>query len=134
MNKSAFIFTSFLMILNATTLSAQQFAANYDEAKVPVYTLPDPLVFNNGAKVQNNTDWDKRRAEILKLFENEVYGMSPVWKGDIISTELSSNLNALDGVAIRKEYKLTLKNGSKTSMVCFFTFPDHKARSDIFRI
>ncbi len=124
MNKSASIVLSFLMILSVTTLSAQQFVANYDEAKVPVYTLPDPLVFNNGGKVQNNKEWGKRRAEILKLFENEVYGISPVWKGDIISTELSSNLNALNGVAIRKEIKLTLKNGSKElSMVMLLYLP-----------
>jgi hypothetical protein len=124
MNKSAFIFTSIAVILNATTLSAQQFAANYDESKVPVYTLPDPLVFNNGTKVQNNKEWDKRRAEIIKLFENEVYGINPVWKGDIISTELSSNLNALNDVAISKEIKLTLKNGSKElSMVMLLYLP-----------
>ena len=92
MNKSAFVFISSLMIINVTTLSAQQFVANYDEAKVPSYTLPDPLVFNNGVKVQNTKGWDKRRTEIFKMFENEVYGISPVWKGDIISTELSSNL------------------------------------------
>jgi hypothetical protein len=124
MNKSAFIFTSIAVILNATTLSAQQFTANYDESKVPVYTLPDPLVFNNGTKVQNNKEWDKRRAEIIKLFENEVYGINPVWKGDIISTELSSNLNALNDVAISKEIKLTLKNGSKElSMVMLLYLP-----------
>jgi hypothetical protein len=124
MNKSAFIFTSIAVILNATTLSAQQFTANYDESKVPVYTLPDPLVFNNGTKVQNNNEWDKRRAEIIKLFENEVYGINPVWKGDIISTELSSNLNALNDVAISKEIKLTLKNGSKElSMVMLLYLP-----------
>jgi len=113
MNKSAFVFISSLMIINVTTLSAQQFVANYDEAKVPSYTLPDPLVFNNGVKVQNTKGWDKRRTEIFKMFENEVYGISPVWKGDIIPTELSSNLNALNGVAMRKEIKLTIKNGSK---------------------
>jgi len=42
---------------------------NYDEAKVGSYTLPDPLVFNNGKPVRNASDWMKRRrAEILQLF------------------------------------------------------------------
>jgi len=124
MNKPESIFLSFLMILSVTTLSAQQFSANYDETKVPAYTLPDPLIFNNGVKVQNSIEWNKRRAEILRLFEIEEYGVSPVWKGNIISTELSSNLNALNGVAISKEIKLTLKNGSKElSMVMLFYLP-----------
>lgn len=133
MNKSAFIFISLLTILNVVTLSAQQFVVNYDEAKVPAYTLPDPLVFNNGAKVQNNKEWVKRRTEIFKMFENEVYGISPVWKGDIIPTELSSTLNALNGAAIRKEIKITIKNGSKElSMVMLLYLPESSKPVPVF--
>jgi hypothetical protein len=133
MIKSGFLLLHFLMFLNLIPLSAQQFVANYDEAKVPAYTLPDPLVFNNGDKVQNKKDWDRRRTEILKIFENEVYGISPVWKGDIIPTELSSNLNALNGAAIRKEIKLTLKNGSKElSMVMLLYLPKSSKPVPVF--
>jgi hypothetical protein len=133
MNKSALICIGFLLILNGSTLSAQQSSANYDEAKVPAYTLPDPLVFNNGRKVQDNKDWDKRRAEILKLFENEEYGISPVWKGNIIPTELSSDLNALNGLAIRKEIKLTLINGSRElSIVMLLYLPESSRPVPVF--
>jgi hypothetical protein len=128
MNKSALICIGFLLILNGSTLSAQQSSANYDEAKVPAYTLPDPLVFNNGRKVQDNKDWDKRRAEILKLFENEEYGISPVWKGNIIPTELSSDLNALNGLAIRKEIKLTLINGSRELSIVMLLYLPKSSR------
>jgi hypothetical protein len=133
MYKSGFLFVGFFVSLNLTTLSAQQFVANYDEAKVPAYTLPDPLVFNNGVKVQNKEEWDTRRTEIFKIFENEIYGISPVWKGDIIPTELSSNLNALNGTAIRKEIKLTLKNGSKElSMVVLLYLPKSSKPIPVF--
>lgn len=133
MNRTAILILSPLMSLNMTILSAQQFADNYDEAKVPAYTLPDPLVFNNGVKVQNKKDWDKRRDEIFKIFENEVYGISPVWKGEIIPFELSSNPNALGGNAIRKEIKLTLKNGSKElSMVMLLYLPKSSAPVPVF--
>ena len=91
------------------SLSAQQSVANYDESKVPSYTLPDPLVFNDGSKVSNKKDWDKRRIEIFKIFENEVYGISPEWKGKLTASEISGNQNALDGLAIRKEIKVTLE-------------------------
>ena len=107
------VFVLILAISSMFTLKAQQADINYDESKVPSYTLPDPLIFNDGSKVKNKKDWDKRRAEIFKIFENEVYGISPDWKGKMTASEISVNQNALDGTAIRKEIKLTLKNGNK---------------------
>ncbi|MDB6039377.1 MAG: acetylxylan esterase [Verrucomicrobiales bacterium] len=50
-----------------------------DEVKVPPYVLPDPLTFQDGSKVRNSADWqDKRRPELLRLFENEIYGKTLV--------------------------------------------------------
>ena len=47
----------------------------YDEAQVPAYTLPDPLIMHDGTKVSDADAWrNKRRAEILRLFEEHVYG------------------------------------------------------------
>ena len=52
--------------------------SNYDEAKVPPYTLPDPLVTANGQRVTSAQIWrTKRRPEILKLYETEIYGHIP---------------------------------------------------------
>src|SRR4051812_24703081 len=57
---------------------AQPAGANYDEGKVPGYTLPDPLVFNDGSPVKTPSQWkEKRRAELLRLFEQHVYGRAP---------------------------------------------------------
>jgi hypothetical protein len=130
MIKSGFLLLSLLMFLNLIPLSAQQFVANYDEAKVPAYTLPNPLVFNNVDKVQNKKDWDRRRTEILEIFENEVYGISPVWKGDIIPTELTSNLNARTGSAKILINTTKRKNCCQlTSMNCFhYLHHDHYTR------
>ncbi len=52
-------------------------AANSDEAKVGSYTLPDPLVFNNGKKVTSAKDWGRRREELFETFDREVYGRVP---------------------------------------------------------
>jgi len=49
---------------------------HYDEARVPAYTLPDPLRFADGRPVAA-ADWPRRRAEILHLFEEHVYGAPP---------------------------------------------------------
>jgi hypothetical protein len=46
---------------------------NYEESRVPAYTLPDPL-----ASVSSREDWSgRKRAEILRIFEDHVYGRTP---------------------------------------------------------
>lgn len=51
---------------------------NYDESAVPGYTLPDPLVLIGGASVESAEVWREfRRPEILRLFEDYVYGKIP---------------------------------------------------------
>jgi hypothetical protein len=108
------LFSVIILVAAILPLHAQKDEVNYDESKVPAYTLPDPLVFNDGRKVTTKKDWEKRRTEILRLFQNEVYGISPQWKGKIIATEVNTNQNALDGKAVRKDIKLTLMNGDKS--------------------
>src|SRR5688500_8142225 len=45
--------------------------SNYDEAKVGAYTLPDPLVLQNGQPVRDADTWFKeRRPEIVRLYES----------------------------------------------------------------
>lgn len=53
--------------------------ANYDEAKAnPFPQIPDPLRLNNGQKVTKpELWWDKRRPEIVEMFEKYVYGRVP---------------------------------------------------------
>lgn len=53
-------------------------AANSDESKAKTYqSVPDPLVFERGKAVRNSSDWEKRKAELKKLFDLEMYGMTP---------------------------------------------------------
>ena len=122
-----------LILSTILTVSAQQFTPNYDESKVPEYKLPDPLIFNNGDKVKDINDWEKRRQEILKMFEDEVYGISPVWKGKLSTHEISSDNNALEGKAIRKEIKITLQNGDRShSMILLLYLPKSSVPVPIF--
>ncbi len=52
--------------------------SNYSEDKIPPYTLPDPLVTSDGKPVTTADMWFKvRRPEILKFYENEIYGRVP---------------------------------------------------------
>lgn len=73
------IITAILVfVLSVPFIFAQQFVENYDESKVPDYTLPELLLLNNGEKVEDAKTWiNVRRPEIFKLFEEEVYGKAP---------------------------------------------------------
>jgi len=77
---------------------------NYDESKVPEYVLPDPLVATDGTPVRDAALWhERRRAELLALFEAEVYGRSP-GRPPALSFELEeSAADALGGTARRKQ-------------------------------
>ena len=70
--KNVSVFFSLLL------LSTQVFSQNYDESKIPPYTLPNPLVTISKKPVTSVSTWENiRRQEILSLFENNVYGQMP---------------------------------------------------------
>ncbi|MFP6659746.1 MAG: acetylxylan esterase [Pirellulales bacterium] len=98
-------------------------AANYDESKVPKYTLPDPLVCADGSKVTDADTWrNKRRPEILKLFETHVYGRSqPAGKRrDYKITSIDKS--ALGGKAIRKQVSILFtekKDGPRMHLLIY---------------
>lgn len=84
--------------------SSQPAGANYDEAKVPAYTLPDPLICANGTPVTSASAWKKkRRPELLHLFEEEIYGRAPGKPKGMKFETVSVVTNALNGLATRKE-------------------------------
>ena len=93
-----------LLIAGTTSIPAQPAGANYDEAKVPAYTLPDPLVGLDGTLVTNTAGWRaKRRPELLRLFEEQVYGRAPGRPSAMRFETRSVVTNALGGLATRKE-------------------------------
>lgn len=50
----------------------------YDESDIPPYDLPELLVAQSGDSIKDFNQWNiVRRAEILDLFESEVYGAIP---------------------------------------------------------
>jgi hypothetical protein len=66
-------------------------AANADESRVPPYTLPDPLVTNDGRGVETAARWwQQRRPEIVEQFDREMYGRVPenvpAVRWDVVST------------------------------------------------
>ena len=91
-----------------STAAAAPAGANYDESKMPAYTLPDPLVCEDGSPVKTAADWkNKRRPELLALIEREMFGKAPprpplLFKVDEAPTP------ALDGKVLRKQVSISL--------------------------
>jgi hypothetical protein len=76
---------------------------NRDEAKVVAYTLPDPLIAADGTKIATAKAWkQKRRPEILKLFQDHVYGRSPGKPAGLKFVTGAVDKQALGGKATRK--------------------------------
>ena len=101
---------TFLLFFNAN-LFAQQIQANLDEKEVPSYKLPEILISKSGRKIKNVKRWEKiRRPEILKMFEEEIYGKIPkeIDISDVMIYE--DNGVAFDGLARRKQIELIFKH------------------------
>src|SRR5262245_25124544 len=97
-------FSAFAFAFMMTSISQAQPKANYDESKAGNYTLPDPLRMENGDPVKNAKMWrEKRRPEILHLFEEHVYGRSPGKPANLSFERTSEDKNALGGIATRRE-------------------------------
>ena len=73
--------------------------SNYNEAMIPAYTLPDPLVTFDGRAVRTAADWKARRAEILKTYEEDIYGRvpanAPKVRWEIASTDSTARAGAV---------------------------------------
>jgi hypothetical protein len=76
--------------------------SNYDESKVAPYTLPDPLIFSNGTRVGDASAWRRRRAEILRIYESEIYGRIPAKTPGVTWQVTETDPAARDGAALRR--------------------------------
>jgi hypothetical protein len=77
--------------------------SNYDETKVAPYTLPDPLVLSSGQRVRNADTWMKqRRPELIRLYENEIYGRVPDNAPKVTWEVGETDRSWRNGTAIRK--------------------------------
>jgi hypothetical protein len=74
--------------------------SNYDESKVKPYVLPDPLVLTAGRHVTDAKAWRARRAEIVRLYETEIYGRVPANAPTVKWQILETDRGALAGTAV----------------------------------
>ena len=102
-----------LLLLGTTAAFAQNanrpelvagIPVNYDEELVGDYTLPDPLVLQNGEPVRDAETWyNRRRPELVRLFEEHQYGRTPAAPEDMWFEVTEQAGVAFDGQAVRRQ-------------------------------
>ena len=111
-------------LLAAMLIPDDQWTPNYDETRIPAYTLPDPLMLENGEKVSDARTWrEKRRPELLRLFARYVYGRTPGARPEGMRFEiLDSATDALHGNATRKQVVIHfngMPNGPRMNLLLY---------------
>ncbi len=97
----AFILAAFVL--------PQPSATNYDEAKVPAYTLPPLLIAAGGEPVRDASAWRARREEIRGLLESQMFGRAPGRPEGMAFDVVSVDRAALGGKAVRKEVAIRVR-------------------------
>lgn len=115
-------------------MAFSQSDTNYDESKVPLFEVPDPLISFSGEKITNAQDWTrKRRPELLQFFKKQVYGNVPGKLDDFSVKVLEHSDQAINGKAKRKQVELTFeRNGKKLSFTILIYTPKNVAKAPIF--
>jgi hypothetical protein len=116
--------TVFTLIAVSSLLQAQQSAGvNYDETKVPSYTLPDVLKTNSDEIIKTSAGWEKkRRPEVLTLFENNIYGQMPKKFSNIKYSVAKEDASAMNGKATLKQVVIEVTNNNKTAKINMVLF------------
>lgn len=115
------------LLLSGITMKAQ----NYDESMVGDYTLPPLLKTEQGETIANEKQWeDIRRPEILKLFEDNVYGQVPKDFDEISFNLIDEDANALDGKATYKEIDIEVhRNNNKINIHLYLYVPNNLSKA-----
>jgi hypothetical protein len=127
------LIAAFFLILYIQPVKAQNHnEANYDESKVPPYTLPAILKTTANLDVKDKQTWEKvRRPEILTLFEDNIYGQMPKKYSSIKYTVTKEDANAMNGRATLKQVLIEVFNNNKSVKINLVLFVPNKQNKPI---
>lgn len=128
------LIAGFITVFSLIGMPVQAQKTNYDESKVGTYVLPDALTTLNGQEVVNKEQWeDLRRPEIIKLFQDNEYGILPEATINSSYCIVEESDNALGGKAIRRQVEITFSNkGQSRKMLVLIYVPKGVKKCPVF--
>jgi hypothetical protein len=117
----------------AVKLVAQPQGFNYDENKVPPYTLADPLLSEGGQVVTAEGWWKERRPELLKMFAEQMFGRTPAAAQKAVygPPVIVKDKKALHGLAIRKQVHIYFAGKGKQPEMTILIYLPKKAHKPV---
>ena len=100
--------------------------ANYNEADMPSFALPELMTCSDGEIVTSKEQWlNKRRPELLAMFRKVMYGDVPPPPDRVAYTVLTEKKDARDGIAIRREIRMDfiMNNGMRRMAIMLLYIP-----------
>ena len=112
--------------------SAPMKAQNYDETKVPLYTLPDLLTAEDGTPVTTARQWKKQqRPHLLELLATHGYGHTPTQKTDVTHEVVYENKQALGGRATQQQVRFTFSGEGKTIQALLLVYYPNERKGKV---
>jgi hypothetical protein len=108
-------------------------AVNYDEAKAGTPELPCLMCLNAGGPIRNSKDWDRRRKQIVELFDREIYGRVPLTAPKIRWNLVKEEKATEAGIPVTKRWLEGVADNSawpqaSATIKLRYTLPDGAAR------
>lgn len=106
------------------TAASRRREFNYQEEKVPQYTLPDVLAAASevAADATPQQSGEALHAALVRQFEQHVYGEAPPRPDDVRYEVLEEDADAVDGKAIAQKIRLTITRGGESYSFPFLLF------------
>jgi len=118
-----FPYTANCQIADSPDDSVADVPVNYTEAKVGDYTLPETLALADGQPVRDAETWyEKRRPEIVRLFEENQFGRCPDRPADMSFDVFDKGTPAFEGKAVRRQVTIYFskdKDGPKMDLLIY---------------
>jgi hypothetical protein len=130
LTRRAFATSTFLGLLGVSGLQAQPDDANYDESRVPAYTLPPILAAPNGRPITSPQEWPARRAALLRLFETHMYGRTPIGLPAFTVETIEGPVTVLGGRAWRQQLRLNWQGRASLDVLIYR--PRHERSVPVF--
>jgi hypothetical protein len=100
-----------------------------DPPDSPALKLPDPLLNNAGKKITTAEEWKtSRRAEVLELFRQQVYGRVPATPFQTSFKIVQQDPKAMNGAATLKRIDVILTSGGKSLTIHLSLFTPNAAK------